>query len=149
MKKIETVYIAGPYTPKGWFAKHAGSDTLMAVGSLVRYALDVFFAGYDPFCPGLDCLLFIKKEPDEVITEAMIKRFSKSWLKRCDALMLTPGWYTSDGCIAELKTCIEYDIPVFRDLDDLKAGRVVDMNLVGDWVLTYPKGKWAKTKGLK
>jgi len=137
MKKIETVYVAGPYTPTGYFAKHASTDTLMAIGFLVRYALDVFFAGYDPFCPGLDCLFFIKKNPDEVITEAMIKRYSKSWLKRCDALMLTPGWQTSRGTIGELKVCIEYDIPVFRTLDDLKQGSYVDIDRVKKWVEKY------------
>jgi len=137
MKKIETVYVAGPYTPTGYFAKHASTDTLMAIGFLVRYALDVFFAGYDPFCPGLDCLFFIKKNPDEVITEAMIKRYGKSWLKRCDAFMLTPGWNTSSGTIAELKICIEYNIPVFRNLDDLNVERPVNMDVVKKWVEKY------------
>ena len=139
MKKIETVYVAGPYTPKGYFAAHAATDTLMAIGSLVRYSLDVFFAGFDPFCPGNDCLFFIKKERDEVITEAMIKRYSKNWLKRCDALMLTPGWQTSSGTIDELKVCIEENIPVFKDLASLMLHLPVHPDLVEKWIKKYSK----------
>jgi hypothetical protein len=137
MKKIETVYVAGPLTPKGYFSKHPAVDYLEAMSQLINYSLDVFFAGYDPFCPALDFMFFLKKKPGKFITEAMIKRYSKSWLKRSDALILTPGWQTSSGTIAELKVCVEEDIPVFRDLKDLEKNNAVSMDLVKKWIEKY------------
>jgi len=136
-KKIETVYIAGPLTPTGFFSKHPIVDYLEAMSQLIDYSLDVFFAGYDPFCPALDFMFFLKKKPGKFITEAMIKRYSKTWLKRSDALMLTPGWQTSSGTIAELKVCIECNIPVFENLEKLNAREAVDMDIVKKWVEKY------------
>ena len=56
------------------------------------------------------------------ITEGMIKRYSKSWLEVCDAVLLTPGWQKSLGTIAEIEHAKKYNIPVFANLEDLVAG---------------------------
>jgi len=135
--KIETVYVAGVLTPKGYFAKHPAIDYLTAIGELVNHSLDVFFAGFDPFCPALDYLFFVVKGKGRTITEAMIKRYSKAWLRRCDAMVLTPGWQTSSGTIAELKVCLEENIIVFEHIEDLKEHRPVTVSTVTKWVEKY------------
>ena len=77
--KIETVYVAGILTPTKHFSAHPAIDYLLALSELARHSLDVFHAGYDPFCPSLDFLLFIINGTDgKPITEAMIKRYSKT-----------------------------------------------------------------------
>lgn len=118
-KKIETVYVAGLLTPRGVHSANLAIDHLINQRRMIRYALDVFFAGFDPFVPAFDHAFWFVMSNGESITEAMIKRYSKSWLRRCDAMVLTPKWRKSPGTIAEKKHAEELGIPVFDSLDDL------------------------------
>jgi len=118
--KIQRIYVAGLLTPKGINSTHPAIDYLGNVRNLIRASLDVLFAGFDPFCPALDFLYFLSLKDGEFITEAMIKRFSKSWLEACDAVVLTPGWKKSSGTIAEIRFAKDRGIPVFKSLDELK-----------------------------
>lgn len=119
-KKIETVYIGGLITPRGVFSKNLAIDHQINLRKMVRCALDVFFAGFDPFVPAFDSQFWWVMSNGETITEGMIKRYSKSWLKRCDALLLTPKWRKSPGTIAEVELAKKLEIPVFNTLDDLE-----------------------------
>jgi len=117
--KIETVYIAGLLTPRGVWSKNLAIDHLINQRKMIRAALDAFFAGYDPFVPAFDHQFWMVMNEGEVITESMIKRYSKSWLKRCDAMILTPKWQQSTGTLAEIELAKELNIPVFESLDKL------------------------------
>ncbi len=119
-KKIECVYVVGALTPNGSNSAHPAIDYLMNIRNLTRHSLEVFFAGYDPFCPALDFLFFLLLRDDERITEAMIKRFSKTWMARSDAIMLTPGWQKSPGSQAEVKRAKELKMPIFDSIAAMK-----------------------------
>ena len=118
-QKIRRIYVAGLMTPKGTNSSHPAIDFLANIKNLIRASLDVLFAGYDPFCPGLDFQYFLALRDGEFITEAMIKRLSKSWLEACHAVVLTPGWRQSAGTLAEIKFAEERGIPVFKSLNEL------------------------------
>jgi hypothetical protein len=118
-KKIECVYVVGPLTPKGYNSSHPAIDYLLNIRNLTRYSLEVFFAGFDPFCPALDFLFFLLLRDDERLTEAMIKRFSKAWMARSDALYLTPGWKQSGGSLAEVKRAKELGMPIFNTIQEM------------------------------
>lgn len=120
MKKIKRVYIAGLLTPRGIWSKNLAIDSLINQRKMIRAGLDAFFAGFDPFVPAFDHQFWMVMNDDEIITEAMIKRYSKSWLEACDAVLLTPGWKKSPGTMAEIERANELGIPVFPDLNSLK-----------------------------
>lgn len=118
--KIKRVYIAGLLTPRGVWSKNLAIDSLINQRKMIRSSLDAFFAGFDPFVPAFDHQFWMVMNDDETITEAMIKRYSKSWLEACDAVLLTPEWKKSEGTMAEIKHANELGIPVFPTLNDLK-----------------------------
>lgn len=120
MSKIETVYVAGLLTPRGVYSANLAIDSLINQRKMVRAGLDVFFAGFDPFVPAFDHLFWMVMNDDEIITEAMIKRYSKNWLRRCDAVVLTPNWSKSPGTLAEIELAEQLRIPIFEDLKDLE-----------------------------
>jgi len=120
MSKIETVYVAGLLTPRGVYSANPAIDSLINQRKMIRAGLDVFFAGFDPFVPAFDHQFWMVMNDNETITEAMIKRYSKNWLKRCDAVVLTPNWSKSPGTLAEIEYANKLGIPVFPTLTDLK-----------------------------
>lgn len=117
---IRTVYIGGALTPRGINSKNLAIDHLINQRKMIRAALDVFLAGFDPFCPAFDHLFWMVMNDDEFITEASIKRYSKTWLSKCDALLLTPGWQRSPGTVTEMGFAEQLGIPVFTSLKELK-----------------------------
>lgn len=118
-KKITICYVAGLLTPRGTNSVHPAIDYLCNVRNLIRASLDVFMAGFTPFCPALDFLYFLQLKDGEFITEAMIKRFSKDFLRVSDAVVLTEGWQKSEGTMAEIKLAEELGILVFKTLEEL------------------------------
>lgn len=119
MKEIKRVYIAGVLTPIGHFSANPAIDYIIATREMTKWAWRALQAGFDPFCPALDWMFWWVMQEGEYMTEAMIKRYSKSWLEACDAVVLTPGWQKSRGTLAEIKRAEELGIPVFKSLDDL------------------------------
>jgi hypothetical protein len=117
--KKTKVYVAGLLTPRGVWSQNHAVDYLENIRRMVTTAKDLLLAGYDPFVPAFDCMFFIVD--DRRITEAMIKRYSKSWLLACDCVFLTEGWQKSPGSRAEKKLAEEIGMPVFQrksDMDD-------------------------------
>lgn len=116
---IRRVYIAGLITPRGIWSQNPAIDHLINQRNMVRSALEALFAGFDPFVPAFDHSFWWVMQESEFITEAMIKRYSKSWLEVCDAMVLTPGWQKSPGTLVEIERAKELGIPVFKSLDEL------------------------------
>ena len=119
-KKIETLYIAGSLTPRGVKSNNPAIEYLYNIRDMIKCGLEVFQAGFDPFIPALDFQMFLQLGDGERITEPQIKRYSKTWLKRCDAIFLMPGWRKSTGTLAEMELAKELHIPIFESIEDLK-----------------------------
>jgi hypothetical protein len=119
MKTIRRIYIAGILTPVGHFSANPAIDYVVACREMIGWGWKALRAGFDPFVPALDNMFWYVMDEGEYMTEAMIKRYSKSWLEVCDAVVLTPGWQKSKGTLAEIKRAEELGIPVFKSLDDL------------------------------
>jgi len=128
MKDINTVYVAGSLTPNGLNSVHPTIDYLENVNRMIRLALDCFFAGYDPFVPAFDMLFWFVKDAKEKITEKTIKRYSRTWVTRCDAIVLVNGWQRSEGTLEEIRLAHRLGIPVFKSLDKLKENRPTIIN---------------------
>lgn len=118
-KAIKRVYVAGLLTPRGVWSNNLAIDHLINQRKMIRAALEVLFAGFDPFVPAFDHQFWMVMQEGEVITEPMIKRYSKSWLEVCDAVLVLPGWRHSTGTKAEIKRAKELGIPIFTSLNAL------------------------------
>jgi len=119
-RTIYFVYVAGLLTPRGIKSANPAIEYLLNIRDLARTGLALLKAGFAPFCPALDFLYFILLREDERITEPMIRRFSKDWLRKCDAIFLTAGWEKSRGSVAEKQLADELGLPSFKSIDELK-----------------------------
>lgn len=124
---IKRIYVAGLLTPRGVWSKNLAIDHLINQRKMVRAALEVLLAGFDPFVPAFDHNFWWVMQEGEFITEPMIKRYSKSWLEVCDAMLLTLGWRQSLGTLAEIEKAKQLGIPIFESLEELiEATKEVD-----------------------
>ena len=119
MKPIKRVYIAGPLTPKGVKDSNPAIEYIYNVRDMVRVGIEVMHAGFSPFIPALDFLVFINLREGEKISEAMIQQYSIDWLLACDAVVLTSLYETSRGTLAEIKCAQDAGIPVFHSVQEL------------------------------
>lgn len=117
--KIKRIYIAGLLTPIGIWSVNPAIDYLANVRHMVRAGIEVFKAGFVPFIPALDYQIFLGLREGEIITEPMIKRYSKDWLEACEAVLLTPGWKKSRGTLIEIEFAKERNIPIFESIEEL------------------------------
>lgn len=120
MSEIQTAYIAGLLTPQGIWSSNYAIDYLANVRNMVRAGIEVLKLGIDPFIPALDFVMFLCLRNSERITEPQIKRFSKTWLSKCDCVVLTKGWKKSRGTLKEIEFAKQLGIPVFKNIQKLK-----------------------------
>ena len=57
---------------------------------------------------------------------------SQPWLLSADAVLLTPGWETSEGTKREIKLAEENDIPVFTSVKEMNMFFQVKI-VLNDW----------------
>ena len=120
MKQIKRVYVAGILSgAHGYYSQNTAINYITGARELSKWGVKLLFAGFDPFVPSLDYPFWWVLQEGEHITEQMIKRYSKSWLEVCDAVLLTPGWQKSKGTLAEIKLAESLGIPIFKSLDEL------------------------------
>jgi hypothetical protein len=107
MKSV--VYIAGPFRgPHAW-----------AIERNVRraewLAHAVWALGAVALCPHMNTRFFQGSLPDRVWLEGDLEL-----LRRCDAVLLAPGWRKSHGTCREVKEAFAFGIPVFSTLKALQ-----------------------------
>jgi len=110
---VEYVYIAGKITPKSSVINHA-IEYLNNVQDMCNAWSLLFLWGYAPFCPAFDLLgvLFIPS-PGLQELEKDIKDYSMKWLRKCDAVVLLPGWEESSGAQAEYEEAKKLGLKIF------------------------------------
>ena len=82
----------------------------------IKLSVEVLKAGFAPFSPFID-FQFSFVEP---ITIDEYYGYSMAWLEVSDAVLLVPGYESSNGTLNEIKRARELDIPIFTSLEALK-----------------------------
>jgi len=102
---MKVIFIAGPFrgaTP--W-------DVAQNVRRAEEVGLEVAYCGAMPLIPHANTALF-----DKQLTDDFWLAGTQELLRRCDAVMIVPGWAKSEGTLAEIELANELDIPVFYRL---------------------------------
>ncbi len=108
MPHTRSVFIAGPMSTSG----EPGPNLNAAVVA----AADLLLAGFFPFVPHVTWILHAIR-PDVAVKTW--QRWDHYWLTLCDAVLRLPGM--SDGADEEVELAENCCIPVFHDIQSLKA----------------------------
>jgi nucleoside 2-deoxyribosyltransferase len=114
------IYIAGPFRSASAFVpgQQDAWGIHQHVTNAMAWALKVWRAGGVALCPHGNTFCFQNSAPDHVWLEGDLEL-----LRRCDAVLLIPGWSQSAGATAERDFAVAQQLPVFewRDLSHLVA----------------------------
>lgn len=106
---MRVVYIAGRFTgPNAW-------EIHRNVCRAESMALAVALAGAMPLCPHTNTQHFHGTLPDTFWYTGTLEL-----LRRCDVVMLVPGWEESKGVAMELEEARRRKMPVFDRVEELK-----------------------------
>lgn len=100
-KRKQIVYIAGPYraaTPHGIVENIRKAESV---------ALEYWKKGYAVICPHKNTALFDGAAPDNIWLEGDLEI-----MRRCDMVVVCPGWEKSRGTKTEIKVAQSLSIPV-------------------------------------
>lgn len=110
---MKVVYVAGKFRAKtAW-------GVAENVRAAERVGYEVAAAGAMPLIPHANTAHF-----DGTMTAEFWLEGTMELLRRCDAVVMVPGWRTSQGAMAEFLHAQELQLPVFQDgdpFDDLEA----------------------------
>jgi hypothetical protein len=115
---MKVVYIAGPFRcpslacpgQQDHFGIHQNVTRAMAL------ALEVWRLGAVALCPHGNTFCLQHSAPDSVWLEGDMEL-----MRRCDAVLMVPGWSDSRGAIAERLHARERGMPVFETLSECAA----------------------------
>jgi len=115
---VKVVYIAGPFratNPDGTQDAWALQNNIMRAMSL---ALEVWRTGAVALCPhgNTFCFQNAANTPDDVWLNGDLEL-----LRRSDAVLFTPDWQRSSGARAERDFAAGLGLPLFYDVDALRA----------------------------
>ena len=85
---------------------------------MIKTAKEVRDAGYSVYVP---CIDFLEGLVDGNFDYKDYFENSQPWLLSADAVVLVPGWETSEGTKREIKLANENNIPVYYSVVDLKT----------------------------
>ena len=99
------VYVAGPYTPNDG-REETRLDNIRRASEVAQRLLR---AGHTPFCPHT-----MTAGWEETCGYDDFLRLGLEWLATCDAILLLPGWESSQGARMERAEAERLDIPAYR-----------------------------------
>jgi nucleoside 2-deoxyribosyltransferase len=108
------IYIAGKYS----------DDNIIGVLTNIRRGQEMAALlmryGYSVFCPFLDYQFALTKH-GEHLSKSDYQENSMAWVEVSDAMLVLPGWETSNGTRREIDRAVSLGIPVFHSLEDLRT----------------------------
>ena len=108
---MELIFIAGPFrAPTPW-------EVEQNVRRAESLALEVWRFGAACICPHMNTRHFQDAAPDAVWLDGAVEM-----MKRCDAVLLVPGWEHADsaGTRNEIQQAQEHGLPIFETIDSLR-----------------------------
>jgi hypothetical protein len=116
---VKLVYVAGPFRAVSSYIP--GHQDMFAVQENIMAAMKLGLevariAGAFPVIPHANTMFFTAAAPDEVWLNGDLEM-----LRRCDAILMTPDWKRSSGARAEHEFAKEHGLPVFYEVDPLRA----------------------------
>jgi Domain of unknown function (DUF4406) len=107
---VKVVYVAGKFTGP------TARDVHLNVYAAEKVAMLIAEAEAMPLTPHLNTKNFDGTKSPEFWYAGTLEL-----LRRCDAMMLVPGWEASKGVAAEMEEADRRNIPVFESIVMLKA----------------------------
>ena len=103
------VYIAGPYrAANAWLVERN-------VRAAEALALEVAELGAVPLCPHT-----MTRHFEGTLTEQYWLDATLELMRRCDVVLLVPGWKQSEGTRGEVAEAVRLGLPVFRSLAEVR-----------------------------
>lgn len=99
---MKVFYIAGPYRAD------TERDVLENIRAAEAVAIEVWKTGHVALCPHLNSRFMGGICDDKVFLEGAIEL-----MKRCDFIVLVPGWEKSRGALAEIEIAKKLNMPIF------------------------------------
>ncbi|MAG39596.1 hypothetical protein CMI41_01330 [Candidatus Pacearchaeota archaeon] len=108
---MEIVYIAGKYRDEFPFEIQQNIDKAKEIAKIV------WASGHVALCPHLNSAHF-----EGLNTEQHFITGTLALMRRCDSVLLVPGWETSEGTKGEIEDALKREIPVYLNVEEwLKA----------------------------
>lgn len=105
---MKVVYIAGPFTAKTpW-------EIRQNINRAEEVAFEVAEAGFMPLCPHTNTGNFIGTKTSKFWYEGTLEL-----MRRCDAVLVLPGYKNSVGTRSEINEAARIGLPVFLNINDL------------------------------
>jgi len=113
---VKLVYISGP---------HVGSNyhqTEAYITYAREWAEKLARAGHAFYCPHLNTAHFDIITPD--VPEYFWREMNLNILRRCDVVLLVPGWDNDEATKRDMEYAERWGIPVVVDIDEIAQVRV-------------------------
>lgn len=118
---MKTVYIAGPYRAK---TAHAVEENIRRAEAMMLCVAGMMLA---PLCPHT-----MTRYLDGTMNDQYWLDCTLALMRRCDAVLLCPGWERSTGTLAEIAEARALNIPVYENLYELAAMTVAETENEGE-----------------
>jgi hypothetical protein len=104
---MKVIYVAGKYRANHPYLIQENIDKAKEL------AKKVWAAGHAAICPHLNSINFEGLNTEQHFIDGTLEL-----MRRCDAVLLVPGWKLSEGTLGEIEEAKRLKIPVFEELDE-------------------------------
>ena len=105
---MRIAYVAGPYRGKSKISIVNKLQVIRNIMAARKVAKELWKQGYAAICPHSNTALFDGVAPDQAFLDGDIEI-----LKRCDLIVMIPGWRRSTGSLSELRVAQRWNIKAY------------------------------------
>lgn len=120
---MKVIYVAGPFRARNANGTNSAWGTQQHVMRAMELALEIWKRGHAAICPHANTMFFQDSAgcADDVWLYGDLEL-----LRRCDAVLMVPGWEKSQGATAEKEVAESRGIPVLLSMEALERFLVRD-----------------------